>query len=249
MRGIVWQESRRRLWTPHVVRPTLSLWLDSADRGALVDGTGIATWTDKSLLVNHGTASASQPTLAAGPAVAFATQYFTGALTLTGGNFSVFSVMAMNTATGGTGRILSVAAAGATDNATTGAPLIRRNGAGTQQVAVFYGGAVKTALTIVYDVPFVISIVVTAGTISTRLNGATAVTNAASVSLTSTRYALGVDLSAAGVGSTAFAGSIQEMIIMPTAAADALRDTFEGYLGYKWTRVMDAAHPYASTPP
>jgi hypothetical protein len=220
----------------------------------IAGSTGIGQWTDKSLLGNHALqAGAPQPTFTAastvGTGVAFATQYFTGTLTLTGGNFSVFAVMSMSSSTGGTGRILSVAAAGATDNAATGSAIIRRNGAATQQVGYYYGGAGKTATTIVYDVPFLISHVVTAGALSTRLNGGAAATSAAAINLAVTRYSIGVDMAAAGVGVTIWNGNMHELIIVPAALADADRDVFEGYLGNKWTRTLDSAHTYVSTPP
>lgn len=247
---------RSSLWTPQSAS-NVALWLDADDPDTILRTAGaITSWTNKRGTGSAATPSASPPTVTANsqngrPGISFGGTYFTGTITLSGGSFSAFAVMTMNSGSGGTGRFLSLANTGATDNAATGAPVIRRNGAGTQTVAFFYGGAAKTTNNITYDSAFLIGHVVSSGTISTRLAGDTESTSAASVSLTVARYALGVDLSAAGVGSTAWTGKIYELIIMSAAASTVDRQNIEGYLAWKWglTSSLPTDHPYKSAAP
>lgn len=52
-----------RLWTPHLIRDRLALWLDAADLSTISVATGVSSWRDKSRLNNDAAQSttATQP--------------------------------------------------------------------------------------------------------------------------------------------------------------------------------------------
>lgn len=256
MRGIIEQTSRRRPWSPHVIRGSLALWLDAADAGSTIPGvTGLEQWLDKSTLGNHAVQASGplQPTLATAalnglPGMRFASQYLTGSATL-GSACSVFVVARLHNDAVTSKRALVFAAAGATDQAAGGlAPAMQSVSANTMRTN--YNASQTTTGSVVFDSAFMFGTVFDGTGASTRKNAGTASTNASVPSIAVTRYCVGANLLSASVGVQYWSDDIYEIIVASVALADEYRQKVEGYLAHKWRpSILPADHPYANSPP
>jgi len=237
------------LWTPAEI--TTDVWLDASRSSTITIATGVSKWADLSGNARHAVQAVGGAQPAYTPSgldgkgvVTFGGHLLEGPLEKTLSAQSVFAVFRYNV-TSTYQRIYSQSNAG-TDTSLTGGfvPIIKTS-------SVDYFGSIQQDnlygyLTTTRDAPQLFSSVHSGTAVSNRLFGGTAATGTFSLSATLTRYMVGGDT----YGGFLY-GYIAEIIVLPVAASDAVRETIEGYLAWKWglEGSLPTGHPYKDAAP
>ena len=218
------------------------LWLDAADTSSMTfsSGSNISQWRDKSGLGNHATGTNS-PVLTASAINSYqaivtsssSSNYFTGAVSVTGSNVTVFSVAKttrVQPSAGSDQRLVSLASTGA-DFDTSTAVVALFNQRDSSEIKTFRGGAFA-GRTITQNVPFqaVSKYDGVNGTLwkDGVLGGSSESTGTFSI----TKYGIGNQANPSG---EYWNGAIGEVLVYNIALNDTHRQTIEGYLATKWS--------------
>jgi hypothetical protein len=218
------------------------LWLDAADTSSMTfsSGSNISEWRDKSGLGNHATGTNS-PVLTASAINSYqaivtsssSSNYFTGAVSVTGSNVTVFSVAKttrVQPSAGSDQRLVSLASTGADFNTST-VVIALFNQRDSSEIKTFRGGAFA-GRTITQNVPFqaVSKYDGVNGTLwkDGVLGGSSESTGTFSI----TKYGIGNQANPSG---EYWNGAIGEVLVYNIALNDTHRQTIEGYLATKWS--------------
>ena len=246
-------------WTPANGGVPTALWLDADDATTITKDGGnlVSQWNDKSGNARHVTqaTAANQPTYqAAGlnskPSLYFdaASRYLTSAaVSAHSGPWSVFAVAKQ----AGTGPGIILAQDGdsgtriahyARFNSSSDILPIPFNSAGTPFFPTMTGAVTS---------PCIVGSVCSSSSATAYLNGAggTATGITGTLATGSRPITVGrIDISGA---ESYLNGQVSEIILVPSAVSEAVRQKFEGYLAWKWGTVasLPSGHPYKSAAP
>lgn len=244
-----------RLWTPHLIRNRLALWLDAADLSTISVATGGSFWRDKSGLNNHAAQSttATQPTFTLG---GFNDQ---GCFTFTGSQY----LLVPHTASLNLSAYTLIGAVD--DNATTdsfrawvekandGLPYIRKFWIGTSSsfytfnhtiVADSENNTVRLLGNVNMSAQIVVHTKPESGTAFLFQNG----TQTAS-DTTIGNNSINTNPLAIGGRFYPWIGTIGEVILISQVLPTQERFLVEGYLAWKWHVPLVTSHPFATRPP
>ena len=237
----------------------LSLWLDGQD----ITGTGssyptgstVTTWTDKSGNQRNATASSGgvsyTMTFGIYPGLVFTnSQYLLGNISITGNTLSIFSMFSLaNQGTGGSGRLIGLAATGQNDyNSGSYMGLLR------QSSTLFgpYRNGTFTGNTVSYDTPTIMEAWYDGTNQFSIINGGlTPLSNAFSGNFSISSYAVANNTNLGDIPNGPLYGSIGEVIVYNISPTQSQRQLIEGYLAWKWGRQasLAAGHPYQTVVP
>ena len=236
-----------------------SLWLDAADRSALVlSGSNVSQWNDKSGNGRNTTTTYGTPQYRTTgfnsqlPTVYFTSNSgFTGPITNTGTTVTAFVVGRLNTV-GNPYRFLSLGEPGRYDFGTTTDIVICTTGNATTEFGWYRNvtaSNVGTAMiTTVYNSPFVYTLNVNGSTGTIVYNGSTTNSGTTSGSFGYSTYGVGLGFTVSPTLTYGYLtdGFIAEILVYTTSFTLAQRQQVEGYLAWKWGLQgnLPATHPY-----
>lgn len=220
----------------------VQLWLDAADVTGTgtnpTDGSVVTTWTNKSGGGGNAT-KFGNPTLSAtgvngkpGILLDGTSMGYRGTVSNTGTFSTTFVVATLNSGTQVNGRLISLTGDTGADYNNAGyiIPLLR-NGGG-QEVATFYNGGPRSAVSVpAYDTPFYATAVVDGTNNIDSVNGVAGTTSAISPTFAITKYAVGIQPNANG---DYWKGYVSEVLIYNSALSTTDRQKVETYLATKW---------------
>ena len=237
----------------------LSLWLDGQDiRGtgsSYPTGSTVTTWTDKSGNQRNATASSGgvsyTMTFGIYPGLVFTnSQYLLGNISITGNTLSIFSMFSLaNQGTGGSGRLIGLAATGQNDyNSGSYMGLLRQGGTSFGP----YRNGTFTGNTVSYDTPTIMEAWYDGTNQFSIINGGlTPLSNAFSGNFSISSYAVANNTNLGDIPNGPLYGSIGEVIVYNISPTQSQRQLIEGYLAWKWGRQasLAAGHPYQTVVP
>ena len=237
----------------------ISLWLDGQDiRGtgaAYPTGSTVTTWTDKSGNQRNATASSGgvsyTMTFGIYPGLVFTnSQYLLGNISITGNTLSIFSMFSLaNQGTGGSGRLIGLAATGQNDyNSGSYMGLLR------QSSTLFgpYRNGTFTGNTVSYDTPTIMEVWYDGTNQYSTINGGlTPLSNASSGNFSISSYAVANNTNLGDIPNGPLYGSIGEVIVYTISPTQSQRQVIEGYLAWKWgiQSSLATGHPYKTVAP
>ena len=248
----------QQLWTPAQI--TTSLWLDAADASTITTVSGaVSEWRDKSGNARHATqTSASNRALLANASLnGLAGIDYDGAdddhvlanvSALNSVNQTFFIVASRDNAAGRTEIAFSIGN-NSDSNGIIDAPRWSDN---TMFSQLGYLSNRPVSQSIITTAPYMNC--VTGGTVQLSYTNDTLIGTGTTQSASPFSVANGGFIGSGRAVSTAnryFDGKIYELVIVPSVATTALRQTVFGYLAHKWglTANLPAGHPYKTSPP
>ena len=257
---------QKRLWTPDLLRPDLSLWLDAADLSTITVQTGVSQWRDKSVNQNHANQSniANQPQfLSSGlqekPSIRFlpdTSSSSTGdrltiahASNLTPVAYIIAAVIdndgALNTGPAGYRAFIekaSSSAGGTGRKYWIGMNPTNTLYVNTEEANIFIssaGSVIETAQIVLLVKPATQSI----GSAIFRQNGRQVASDASFGGVSPNSASLDI-----GGSFYPWNGLISEVILWANSNSLTI-ELIEGYLAHKWGIRLASSHPFANRPP
>lgn len=217
------------------------LWLDAADTSSMTfsSGSNISQWRDKSGLGNHATGTNS-PVLTASAINSYqaivtpSSNYFTGAVSVTGTTVTVFSVAKttrVQPSAGSDQRLVSLASTG-TDFNTSTAVVALFNQRDSSEIRTFRGGGLIGASTITQNVPFQAVSKYDGVNGTLWKDGVLGASSESTGTFSITKYGIG---NQANPSAEYWNGAIGEVLVYNVALNDTHRQTIEAYLATKWS--------------
>lgn len=234
--------AQRRLWTPALL-PSVTMWLDAADRSTITVATGVSQWRDKSGNGRHATQAtgSAQPVLTADaqtPAIQFANlQYFDIPTFAYNGVGSVFGALRVT-------------------NASVSQSLLQTDAAGTDYIywsgdSLTYPQIFRSARLTSLAGDFRNTNRQIFEIVSNQPASRYELINTGIVKHTSTSaFTAASDPNRIGSGQQLMGTYVYEIVVTRTALSAQDRAKVEGYLAWKSGGFnLPAYHPYKSRPP